>query len=324
MAELIGIDLGGTKILARFVDPETGASRGRVKRPTPHTGPKDVLKKVAEVVDELDPHGRADAVGIGVAGLVTDEGVVTLCPNIGGWDSPINVAKILTKKLKRTVAVGNDVNVGALAEHRVGAGKGFKDMAAVFVGTGVGGGLVLNNRLIAGARGMAGEIGHVTTHPGGRPCGCGQLGHMEAYAGRAGIEAEARRRHTAGYRSELINLAGTGPIRSSFIARAIHDNDPVTLDLIEDAVQALAMAIGSMATLLDLPLVVLGGGVVDRLGQDFIYRIHTSPAFGGFGSQVVELRLAERIDDAGVVGAAILAADATDSKQRSKSKKKKQ
>lgn len=318
MPEIIGVDLGGTKILARFIDPDTGKGRSRVKRSTPKTGPKDVLKKVVDVVELLDPDGTAEAVGIGVPGLVTDEGVVTLCPNIDGWDSPVDVAKILTKRLDRTVAVGNDVNVGALAEHRVGAGKGFKDMAAVFVGTGVGGGLILNNRVIAGARGMAGEIGHFTTHPGGRMCGCGQRGHMEAYAGRAGIEAEARRRHAAGYNSELINLAGAGPIRSSFIARAIHDHDPVTLELIEQAVEALAMAIGSMATMLDLPLVVLGGGVVDRLGQDFLDRIHSSPAFGGFGPHVCELRLARRLDDAGVIGAAILAADAAGSKTNKK------
>ncbi|NNE94897.1 MAG: ROK family protein [Acidimicrobiales bacterium] len=310
MAELIGVDLGGTKILARFIDPETGEGRGRVKRPTPKTGPADVLKKVAEVVDELDPQRSAPAVGIGVPGLVTESGVVTLCPNIDGWDSEVDVAKILRKRLKRPVAVGNDVNVGALAEHRVGAGRGFKDMATVFVGTGVGGGLVLNNRLVAGTRGMAGEIGHVTTHPGGRKCGCGKRGHMEAYAGRAGLEAEARRRHAAGDKNMLVKQAGDGRIKSSFIATAIEAEDPVTLELIEDAVQALAMAIGSMATLLDLPLIVLGGGVVDRLGQDFLDRIHRSKAFGGFGNHVCELRLAQRLDDAGVVGAAILAADA--------------
>jgi glucokinase len=181
------------------------------------------------------------------------------------------------------------------------------------VGTGVGGGLVLNNRLVAGERGMAGEIGHVTTHPGGRLCGCGQRGHMEAYAGRAGIEAEARRRHAAGDKNELVELAGEGRIRSSFIEKALEHQDPVTLELIEDAIEALAMAIGSMATLLDLPLVVLGGGVVDRLGQGFLDRIHSSSAFGGFGGDVCELRLAQRLDDAGVVGAAILAAD-TDSR----------
>ncbi len=313
MAELIGVDLGGTKILARFIDPETGVARGRVKSPTPKTGPKDVLKKVAEVVAKLDPDRTADAIGIGVPGLVTESGVVTLCPNIDGWDSPVDVPKVLTKRLNRRVAVGNDVNVGALAEHRVGAGRGFKDMATVFVGTGVGGGLVLNNRLVAGERGMAGEIGHVTTHPGGRLCGCGQRGHMEAYAGRAGIEAEARRRHAAGDKNELVELAGEGRIRSSFIEKALEHQDPVTLELIEDAIEALAMAIGSMATLLDLPLVVLGGGVVDRLGQGFLDRIHSSSAFGGFGSDVCELRLAQRLDDAGVVGAAILAAD-TDSR----------
>jgi glucokinase len=309
MAELIGVDLGGTKILARFIDPETGQGRGRVKRSTPKTGPKDVLKMVVDAVTELDPDRTAGAIGIGVPGLVTDSGVVTLCPNIAGWDSPVDVAKILGKRLDRTVAVGNDVNVGALAEHRVGAGRGFKDMATVFVGTGVGGGLVLNNRLIAGERGMAGEIGHVTTHPGGRLCGCGQRGHMEAYAGRAGIEAEARRRHAAGEKNRLVKLAGDGPIRSSYIAQAIKRKDPVTLKLIDDAVDALAMAIGSMATLLDLPLVVLGGGVVDRLGQSFLDRVYSSPSFGGFGNHVCELRLAQRLDDAGVVGAAILAAD---------------
>ncbi len=311
MTKIIGVDLGGTKILARMVDPTTGESKGRVKRPTPKTGPADVLAKVADVVDELDPDRQCEAVGIGVPGLVTQSGVVTLCPNINGWDSPVDVASILSERLDRTVAVGNDVNVGALAEHRVGAGRGFSDMATVFVGTGVGGGLVLNDRLVAGDRGMAGEIGHVTTHVGGRTCGCGGKGHMEAYAGRAGLEAEARRRHAAGDENELVRLAGEGRIKSSFIEKAIKANDPVTLELIDEAVEALAISIGSMATLLDLPMVVLGGGVVDRLGQDFLDRIHSSPSFGGFGSHVCELRLAQRLDDAGVVGAAILAADAS-------------
>ena len=310
MAEVIGIDLGGTKILARFVDPVSGKSDGRVKRSTPKTGPADVLDKIVSVVDKLDPDRRCSAVGIGVPGLVTSSGVVTLCPNINGWDTPVDVAQILQERLGRTVAVGNDVNVGALAEHRVGAGQGFKDMATVFVGTGVGGGLVLNNRIVAGERGMAGEIGHITTHPGGRQCGCGQFGHMEAYAGRAGLEAEARRRHAAGEENELVRLAGDGRIKSSFIVKAIDAGDQVTLELIEEAVQALASGIGSVATLLDLPLVVLGGGVVDRLGQDFLDRISASSYFGGFGNQVCELRLAKRLEDAGVVGAAILAADA--------------
>ncbi len=309
MPDLIGVDLGGTKILARFVDPQTGRSRKRVKRSTPTTGPDGVLRALAEVITELDPGQTAAAVGVGVPGLVTSAGVVTYCPNIPGWDDEVDVATKLRKKLGRPVAVGNDVSVGALAEHRVGAGRGVADMATVFVGTGVGGGLVLNNRMVAGKRGMAGEIGHVTTHPGGRICGCGRAGHLEAYAGRAGIEAEARRLHALGVENELVRQAGDGRIRSSQIAKALELSDQVTVSLINDAVEALAIAIGSVATLLDLELIVLGGGVVDRMGQDFVDRIAQSKGFGGFGSDVCELKLAERLDDAGVVGAAILAAD---------------
>lgn len=309
MSDLVGVDLGGTKILARFVNPETGWSEKRVKRPTPSTGPSDVLAAVAEVIEELDPDHLSPAIGIGVPGLVTADGVVTRCPNINGWDSPLDVAAILSKRLDRPVAVGNDVNVGTLAEHRVGAGQGTTAMAGVFVGTGVGGGLIIDNRLVAGARGMAGEIGHVTTHSGGRICGCGERGHLEAYAGRAGLEREARRLHAAGAENELVRLAQDGRIKSSHIAKALASGDSVTEELIADAVEALAIGIGSMATLLDLPLVVMGGGVVDRLGKDFLQQISESTAFGGFGSSVCELKLAERIDDAGVVGAAILAAD---------------
>lgn len=310
MTEFIGVDLGGTKILARFVDPSTGRSEQRVKRATPRTGPAGVVEAVGEVVEELDPERRARAVGVGVPGLVTAAGVVTRCPNIDGWDQPVAVATILSKRLARPVAVGNDVSVGALAEHRVGAGRGVADMATVFVGTGVGGGLVLNNRMVAGRRGMAGEIGHITTHPGGRICGCGRRGHLEAYAGRAGLESEARRLHAIGIENELVRLAGDeGRIRSSHIAKALAAGDPVAVSLMNDAVEALALGIGSIATLLDLELVVLGGGVVDRLGESFLEQIARSKSFGGFGSDVCQLRLAERLDDAGVVGAAILAAD---------------
>lgn len=310
MTDVIGVDLGGTKILARFVDPTTGKSELRVKRSTPRDGPESVVGAVAEVVEELDPERTAAAIGVGVPGLVTAEGIVTRCPNIDGWDHPIPVSEILTERLGRPVAVGNDVSVGALAEHRVGAGQGATDMATVFVGTGVGGGLVLNNRMVAGPRGMAGEIGHITTHPGGRVCGCGRRGHLEAYAGRAGLESEARRLHAIGMENELVRLAGDGGrIRSSHIAKALAAGDPVAVGLMSEAVDALASGIGSVATLLDLGLVVLGGGVVDRLGEPFLEQIRRSKAFGGFGASVCELRLAERLDDAGVVGAAILAAD---------------
>lgn len=306
---IVGVDLGGTKILSRLVDPETGWSEGRVKRSTPRDGPDSVLDAVADVVREIDPDGEADAVGVGVPGLVEASGVVARCPNIAGWNQPVDVKKHLEKALRRSVSVGNDVNVGALAEHRVGAGKGVDNMAAVFVGTGVGGGIILNGEVVTGGRGMAGEIGHMTTHPGGRICGCGRRGHLEAYAGRAGIEREARRLQEMGRPSMLMDLVNDGAFKSRHLAKSVAENDPVALNLLEEAAEALAIGIGNLATVLDLERVVLGGGIMDRLGQDFVDDICQSTAFGGFGKEIVEIRLAQRIDDAGVVGAAILAAE---------------
>ena len=307
---VVGDDVGGTKILTRRVDPETGASTGRQKMSTPRTGPDDVLAAVVELVRELEGDNPAEAVGVGIPGLVETDGTVSRCPNIAGWDHPIGVKARLEDALGVPVIVANDVNCGAVAEHRVGAGRGVDDMMAIFVGTGVGGGLVLDGRLVAGERGMAGEIGHVTVVDDGRICGCGERGHLEAYAGRAGIEREARRIAKSGRSTKLVKLAGEGAIKSRHLADALAADDDVAHELLDQAVMALAIGIGNAATLLDLPRVVLGGGVVDKLGQPFLDQIAGSLSFGGFGPTVVDLALAERLDDAGVVGAALLASDA--------------
>lgn len=307
--KVVGVDLGGTKILTRLVDVETGDSKGRQKTPTPKDGPDAVLDAIAELVNDLDGSDSSHAIGVGVPGLVTSDGVVHRCPNIAGWDRPVAVADELSERLGRPVVVANDVNCGAVAEHRVGAGQGVDDLMAVFVGTGVGGGLVLDGQLVDGTRGMAGEIGHLTVVDDGRICGCGERGHLEAYAGRAGMEREARRLVDAGRPSSLVERVGDSPMKSRHFADALADGDEVTHELLDDAVQALAIALGNAATLLDLPRIVLGGGVVDKLGQPFVDQIVGSLAFGGFGPTVCDVALAERLDDAGVVGAALLAAD---------------
>ena len=309
MPRYVGVDLGGTKILARLVDPVTGRTVGRRKMATPKTGPDDVLDAVVATIENLAGADEAAAVGIGVPGFVVDHRTVVRCTNIVGWDQPIDVRARLQEQTDLPIAVGNDVNCGALAEHRLGAGKGVDDLLAVFVGTGVGGGLILDGAIAEGGRGMVGEIGHVTVRPGGEPCGCGGRGHLEAYAGRAGIERRARAFAEAGRRTALVDLAGEGSIKSRHLARALEEGDDVAEELMVDAVDALALALGNAATLLDLRRVILGGGVVDKLGQSLIDQIVGSRHFGGLGSDICELRLAQRLDDAGVVGAAILAAD---------------
>ncbi len=306
---VVGVDLGGTKVLARIVDTETGWSEGRAKAQTPRTGPADVLDVVVKAVRSLDGWEEADAIGIGLPGLVGADGVVSRCPNIAGWDNPVAVSATLASALGKPVAVGNDVNCGALAEHRVGAGQGVADLLAVFVGTGVGGGLVLDGHVRSGARGMAGEIGHITVEPGGRLCGCGGRGHLEAYAGKAGLEREIRARGEQGVTSMLVRQAADGPIKSRHLAKAIEADDELAHELLSDAADAIAQGIGNVATMIDLQRIVLGGGVIDKFGDWFVAKINTSNDFGGFGPSVCELRLAERLDDAGVVGAAMLAGD---------------
>lgn len=305
---IIGVDLGGTKILARRIDPATGRAEGRVKQITP-AGTEAVLDALEATVRTFDGWQNASAVGVGVPGFVDRDGVVAKCPNIAGWDQPVPVADALSARLKLPVVAANDVNCGVVAEHRLGVGVGASELLAVFVGTGVGGGLIINGALVEGERGMVGEIGHVTVVPGGRPCNCGGFGHLEAYAGRAGLEAEVRRRVDAGSRELLADLAGEGAIKSRHLARGIEEGDPTTIELLAEGADALALVIGNTATLLDLPLVVLGGGVVDKLGEPFLDQIRSSERFGGFGPDLVKVVAAERIDDAGAIGAALIAAD---------------
>ncbi len=311
---VIGVDLGGTKMLARMYRVARDGSgdvtaEGRVKASTPKYGPESVLNQLVEVVKELDDWKSADAVGVGVPGPVDAEGVVRHCPNIVGWDDPIPAARILSEALGKPVVVANDVNCGAVAEHRVGAGKGYANLLAIFVGTGVGGGLILDNKLVPGERGLVGEVGHMLVEPGGRPCGCGATGHMETYAGRAGMVAEARRQAADGSPNFLVDLVGDGVIKSRHIAAGLEADDPLTKSLVALAADAMAQVVGNAATLLDLPLVVVGGGIADRLGQSFLDQIAESPRFGGFGAGVTRLVLAQRLDDAGAVGAALLAFD---------------
>lgn len=315
-APVVGVDVGGTKVLTRLVDPKTGSAEGWAKTSTPKTGLDDVFDAIeSTVIELLGGRKRLDdvaAVGIGVPGPVDSDGLVEHCPNITGWREPVQLADVMRDRLGVDVVVSNDVNCGAWAEYRVGAGRDVNAMLAVFVGTGVGGGIVLDGDLKVGGRGMVGEIGHMTIDPGGRPCACGGTGHLECYAGRAGIDREARRRIQNGASPFLLEQTGDGPIKSRHLQNGVASKDPLTLELLDEAVNALAHAIGNAVTLMDIPLVVLGGGIVDRLGQPFLNEIKASPRFGGFGPEVAELVLAERLEDAGAIGAALLAARAAD------------
>jgi glucokinase len=305
----VGIDLGGTKIYA--IATRGGEVIGEAKEKTPiHGGPLGVVDALASVVGQLAPDG-ATAVGVGAPGAIDHTtGVIRWAPNLPGWIEPFGLADALAESTgARKVLVDNDVNVGTLAEYRLGAGRGQDNLIGIFVGTGVGGGLILDGVLRRGPTGFAGEIGHMAVRPGGRRCGCGGRGHVEAYAGRAGMERRARQLSERGSDTVLVSLAKARRMTSSVFALALAAKDTVALNLIETAVEVLAQALAATVTMLDVPLVVIGGGLADRLGPSFVARIETAaselvPAVQNGELRITPGRLGDR---GGALGAALLA-----------------
>lgn len=309
----IGVDLGGTNIAAAEV--RDGTAHHHAKIATPTTGRDDLIAAIADTVTGI-AHGHdldIDAVGIGAPGVVDPvHGVLRSAPNIHIDEEALALAALVGTALADaghpdvTVRVDNDVNVAARGEWLHGAGQGHDNLLAVWWGTGLGGGLIIDGQVRTGATGSAGEIGHTTYMADGRRCGCGHRGHVEAYAGRAAMEAEARRRHAAGEPTKLVELAGDGRMKSRHWAEALEAGDVTAASLLDQGAAAIGVGIASAVTLLDVDLVVLGGGLGTRLGEPWARRIRNVARDRVFGHADIDVVLSALGDDAGVIGAAAL------------------
>ena len=315
MSNLIaGIDLGGTKIQSVVLEGEETVGQFRVA--TPQTGADAVLAAMAESVKSAlhfgeRPLSDLKAVGVGSPGIIEGTSVAS-SPNVPGFETgPIPLGDELSKALGGVeVKLDNDVRVAVLGEWRRGSGRPYRDFLGVFVGTGVGGGLVLDDELVQG-HGAAGEIGHTLVKDGGRRCGCGLRGHLEAYAGRRSIEATARRWRSRGQRTKLFDIMqkrGRDRVTSGVIAKALAKHDSVTVHLIDQAVWALGIALANAQNLLDLDAIIVGGGLGDRLGQPFVDRVAEAMAPRLHVPERPPKVLPTELGDmAGAVGAAVLA-----------------
>lgn len=276
-----GIDLGGTKIEAIIVDHEHKVL-GQARQPTPTTGgPRDVTAQLVKVLLEAAAGAGVKSsallgVGVGSPGDIDRKtGSVSSARNLPGWEGAFPLAETLAAKLKTKVYVGNDVQVATEAEFELGAGKPYSSVLGVFWGTGVGGGLILDGKPWLG-RGGAGEIGHMVVKLDGAQCPCGRYGCMEAYAGRAAMEARARRKVDKGAKTDLFKLMkkhGRTRLTSAVWAEALARKDELTVELIDRAVAALGAGIASAVNLLDVEAVIIGGGLGVRFGQPFAERI---------------------------------------------------
>ncbi len=309
----LGLDLGGTNIQGGVVLDGKVLARDSTKTKSAE-GAQAVIKRIVKLCDEVvDKAGLKKSeiagLGIGAPGAVDHRtGTVIKAVNLGWEDFPL--AKVLGNEVKWPVTVDNDVNVAAWGEYRAGAARKLKkvdSLLAVWCGTGVGGGLVLNDKLFHGACFTAGEIGHTVLRSG---AGRGRR-TLEDLAGRNNVVAMLTRLMATGHPSAMGKIVDgdLGRIRSKALAAALAQDDPLTTELLKQAATAVGHAIASTVTLLSLPAVVLGGGVSDALGETWAQWVREAFQDAVFPEVLRETQLVigELGDDAGVIGSAMLA-----------------
>jgi glucokinase len=316
----IGIDLGGTNINVGVVD-RRGRIMGRAKKKTKaHEGRDVVIERlVASMQAACEDAGTAlDAVttvGIGAPGPVDFErGVVITAGNLGWKNVPL--AEILRKRTGVPVCVDNDANVAAWGEATVGAGEGVDSLLAVWVGTGVGAGIVINGGVWRGDLWTAGEIGHVVTYPNGQPGSqkveefCSRTGMVRSLTTLGGLHPDslfnkALARHVADGKG--------GPLGSGALADCYAAGDALVQEVVHSAADLLGVTVANWVTMMSMRTVVLGGGVTEALGKPYIERVEASVRRHVFPSALapkVSIRMTKLKDEAGVLGAAMLAWDA--------------
>jgi glucokinase len=263
----IGVDVGGTKVAGGVVD-EHGTVLASNRRSTPAEDPAGTRDTIAEVAAELArEHPEATAIGIGAAAWIDAAGsTVLFAPNLAWRDEPLR--DYVSKQVGLPTVLENDANVAAWAEFRFGAARHADDsMVMITVGTGIGGGIVLNGKLWRGANGIAGELGHIQMVPEGHPCGCGRLGCLEQYAsGNALVRfARAGARQEPERGAQLLELAGGDPLKITGrqITEAARAGDGVAKDAFAQIGYWLGVAMTDLAQAFDPQVLVVGGGVID-------------------------------------------------------------
>lgn len=312
MGYTIGIDVGGTKVLGGVVD-EGGQVLKTARRDTPREGGQALTQSIADVAKELMAEFTIDSVGVSAAGFVSsDRKTMLATPNIAGWNG-VDLDSQLTQLIGLPVVIENDANSAAWGEAKFGAGRGKEHMLMLTVGTGIGGGIVVNGKLSRGAFGIAAEIGHIRVVPDGHLCGCGARGCFEQYASGNALLRHAREAISASpdiARNLLSRGDGTiDGLTGKAITEAAREGDSVALAAFNTTGQWLGAGIASLSVVLDPQCVVIGGGVIDA--GDILLTptrdaLNRNMPFAG-KHPYPEIIAAELGNEAGLVGVADLA-----------------
>jgi glucokinase len=312
---VIGVDLGGTNIVFALTDL-AGKILYRLKVPTMALEGRDkvvarMVEGIRRVMEESGtPAKELQAVGVGVPGPISShKGIIYSAPNLPGFEN-LRLKALLERKTGLPVFLENDANAAAMGEKWAGAGKGVDSMLMLTLGTGVGGGIVLDGKLYSGVNDTAAEFGHMVIDPGGPICGCGQRGCLEQYASATAIARRAREAVMAGTQSSILTLAEGDPskITSRMVHQAALDGDRLARQVWDDTAVFLGIGIANLVNIFNPQMVVLGGGVMLAGGdllkpvrQEVLKRAFERPAKT---AQIVSAKLG---DDAGVIGAAAVA-----------------
>ncbi|MFW5786279.1 MAG: ROK family protein [bacterium] len=312
---LIGIDLGGTKMLCAVLDRNYEVlARTKVKVGADRDN-ETILKSMIEAVESALNDANIDRDALESIGIVSPgpidfaDGVVLETPNLDLSNFPVRDA--LEKEFACPVLLENDVNAGTYGEYIRGAAAGFRHVVGIFPGTGVGGGLILDGRLFRGSTGGAGEIGHITIEPDGPKCGCGNYGCLEQMASRTAIAKELVGLVISGQSKTILESAGTdiARVRSKTILKAVEAGEQPVIEVVQRAARYMGMGMAAAVNIFDPELIVLGGGLIEKLGHFYVEEAERSMrrhAMQGLVSHV-EVRQAQLGDDAAVVGVAALA-----------------
>lgn len=321
----VGVDFGGTKVLAAVVNVDNGEVVGEGKKRTAASdGPKELMERIYDTIDAALIDAKLTSkdivgIGVGIAGQVdAEQGLLVGTANLSRSVVDLPMGKHLKDRYGVPAAIRNDVQIAAIGEYTFGAGKGIDNFVCIFVGTGIGGAIVQHGTLVKGHSGNAGELGHTTVAIEGRICGCGGRGHLEAYASRTAITAallgELRRGHPS-ILSELLPgidpaAPGGAAIKSGVLAKAVKANDPVAIQVITSAATYLGYGLASIVNFQNPQRIILGGGVIEAV--DMLFEVAEAvtrrEAFPNAGENVEIVRAALG-DYSGVVGAAVIAAN---------------
>lgn len=309
----IGIDLGGTKILTGLVNKGNGEVLFSIKQKTgKEKTAESIVEKLKLSIKELleNTHfdtAQIDSIGIGAPGQVDRErGILISAPNLNC--SNLNLKAILEREFFIPTYLGNDVGIATLGEMKFGAGKGFNNFVCIFVGTGIGSGIAENGSIRYGATGTSGEIGHIIVDAGGRPCGCGGNGCLEAYASRTAIEARIMGALKKGRSSVITEFMQDGKaISSKMIRKALEHKDELITQVLFEASDYLSNGLATVINFYNPELIILGGGLIDAV-DEFYERTITKAKTKALPipASKIQFKKAQLQDFSGVIGACFL------------------